>query len=151
MGDAERPSMTYVDGFLIPVPKAKIGQYRKMARLGEKVWREHGALDYKECVADDLFSTFPDPSGKGTKRLPSQFPKMAKAKPGETIVFSYIVFKSRAHRDRVNKKVMSDPRMTDFDPADMPVDMKRFGYAGFKPIVESRAGKTSRRPRAAST
>jgi uncharacterized protein YbaA (DUF1428 family) len=131
--------MTYVDGFLIPVPKAKVDQYRKMARLGKKVWMEHGALDYKECVADDLFSTFPDESGK-LKKVPSQLPKMAKAKPGETIVFSYIVFKSRAHRDRVNKKVMSDPRMSEFDPSDMPVDMKRFGYAGFKAIVEAGTG-----------
>lgn len=130
--------MTYVDGFLIPVPKARIGEYRKMARLGKKVWMEHGALDYKECVADDLFSTFPDESGK-PKKVPSQFPRMARAKPGETIVFSYIVFKSRAHRDRVNKKVMADPRMNAFDPADMPVDMKRFGYGGFKAIVEAKA------------
>jgi uncharacterized protein YbaA (DUF1428 family) len=127
--------MTYVDGFLIPVPKAKMAAYRKFARLGAKIWREHGALDYKECVADDLFSTFPDAKGKWTK-VPSQFPKMARAKQGETIVFSFIVFKSKAHRNAVNRKVLTDPRMTKIDPSEMPVDMKRFGYAGFKAIVE---------------
>ena len=140
--------MTYVDGFLIPVPKAKIGQYRKMARLGEKVWMEHGALDYNECVADDLNVTIPDSTGKGTKKAPSLMPKMAGVKRGETLVFSYIVFKSRAHRDLVNKKVMSDPRMSEFDPSDMPVDMTRFGYAGFKTIVEATTRRTSRRARA---
>ena len=113
--------MTYVDGFLIPVPKAKLAAYRKFAKLGAKMWREHGALDYKECVADELFS---------------QFPKMARAKKGDTIVFSFIVFKSKAHRDRVNKKVLTDPRMGSIDPSLMPVDMARMGYGGFKAFVE---------------
>ncbi len=127
--------MTYVDGFLIPVPKAKLATYRKFAQLGKKAWLAHGALDYKECVADDLFSQFPDEKGR-LKKVPSKFPKMALAKKGEVVIFSFIVFKSKAHRDRVNKKVMTDPRMSSMDPSAMPVDMKRFGYAGFKVLVE---------------
>lgn len=128
--------MTYVDGFLIPVPKAKMAQYRKFAKLGAKLWMEHGALDYKECVADDLFSTFPDDKGKWTK-VPSLMPKMAKTKRGETLVFSFIVFRSKAHRNRVNKKVMTDPRMGSIDPKEMPVEMTRMGYGGFKVLVEA--------------
>ena len=128
--------MTYVDGFVLPVPTSKLALYRKFARLGKQVWMDHGALDYKECVADDLQAFVPDATGKGIKKVPSQFPKMAKAKRGETIVFSFIVFKSRAHRDSVNKKVMADARMAATDMAQMPIDMKRFGYAGFKTIVE---------------
>lgn len=127
--------MTYVDGFLIPVPKAKLAAYRKFAQLGKKAWLEHGALDYKECVADDLFSQFPDEKGR-PKKVPSQFPKMALARKGEVVIFSFIVFKSKAHRDRVNKKVMADPSMASMDPSAMPIDMKRFGYAGFKVLVE---------------
>jgi uncharacterized protein YbaA (DUF1428 family) len=132
---AGSPTMTYVDGFLIPVPKSKLAVYRRFAKMGKKVWMENGALDYKECVADDLFSQFPDEKGRVGK-VPSLFPKMALTKKGETIVFSFIVFKSKAHRDRVNKKVMADPSMASMDPAAMPIDMKRFGYAGFKVIVE---------------
>lgn len=127
--------MTYVDGFLLPVPKAKLAAYRKFAKLGAKLWMEHGALDYKECVGDQMFSLFPDATGK-MRKAPSQFPKMAGAKRGEVVIFSFIVFKSRAHRDAVNEKVMSDPRMTSLDPTAMPVDVQRFGYAGFKPFVE---------------
>lgn len=127
--------MTYVDGFLIPVPKAKMAAYRKFARLGAKVWMEHGALDYKECAADDLFSLFPDEKGR-MQKVPSLMPKMALAKEGETVVFSFIVFKSKADRNRINKKVMTDPRMNSLDPSAMPIDMKRFGYAGFKAFVE---------------
>lgn len=129
-------AMTYVDGFLMPVPKAKLGQYRKFARLGAKLWKEHGALDYKECVADDLNFLMPGPDGTGLRKVPSILPQMVKAKRGETLVFSYIVFRSRAHRDRVNKKVMSDPRMGSIDPSLMPVDMARMGYGGFKTLVE---------------
>ena len=132
--------MTYVDGFLIPVPKAKLATYRRFARMGQKAWMEHGALDYKECVADDLFSQFPDEKGRLTK-VPSKFPKMALAKKGEVVVFSFIVFRSKAHRDRVNKKVMADPRMATMDPAAMPVDMKRFGYAGFRVLVDGKPGR----------
>jgi uncharacterized protein YbaA (DUF1428 family) len=127
--------MTYVDGFLIPVPKAKLAAYRKFAKLGAKVWMEHGALDYKECVADEMFSQFPDGKG-GIKKAPSMFPQMALAKRGEVVIFSFIVFKSKADRDRINKKVMADKRMTSLDPSTMPVDMTRFGYGGFKTFVE---------------
>jgi uncharacterized protein YbaA (DUF1428 family) len=121
--------MTYVDGFVIPLPKKNIKAYRAMAKKAGKVWREHGALDYKETVADQL--TVPDMKGKKS----SPFPKMAKLKRGETLVFSYVVYKSRAHRDAVNKKVMSDPRITDMG-GDMPFDPKRMAYGGFKVIVD---------------
>ena len=130
--------MAYVDGFLIPVPKSKMAQYRKFAVLGRKVWMEHGALDYKECVADELFSLFPDAKGK-LQRAPSLLPKMALAKRGETVIFSFIVFKSKADRNRINRKVMADPRMNSIDPASMPIDGKRFGYAGFKVFVDGKA------------
>jgi uncharacterized protein YbaA (DUF1428 family) len=116
--------MSYVDGFLIPVPKKSVAAYGKIAKLAAKVWREHGALDYKECVGDDLNMKFGVP-----------FTKLAKAKPNETIIFAYIVYKSRAHRDRVNAKVMKDPRM-DMDPSSMPFDIKRMSVGGFKTIVE---------------
>src|SRR5687768_12188542 len=124
--------MTYVDGFLMPVPKSKLAVYRRFAKLGAKLWKEHGALDYKECVADDLNFLMPGEGGEGLQKVPSILPKMVKAKRGETIVFSFIVFKSKAHRDRVNKKVMSDPRMGSIDPSLMPIDMARMGYGGFK-------------------
>lgn len=130
--------MAYVDGFLIPVPRSRLAAYQKAAVLGRDLWMEHGALDYKECVADDLFSLVPDAKGR-SKKAPSLFPRMALARRGETIVFSFIVFKSKAHRDRVNKKVMLDPRMAAMDPAAMPVDMERFGYAGFKVLVDAKA------------
>lgn len=116
----------YVDGFVLPVPKRNLAAYRRMALLGAKVWKEHGALDYKECVGDDL-----NPSmGPG-------FHAGIKAKRGETIVFSWIVFKSRAHRDRVNAKVMKDPRLCEgMDLKKMPFDCNRMLYGGFKTIVE---------------
>ena len=127
--------MTYVDGFLIPVPKAKLAVYRRFARLGAKVWKDHGALDYKECVADDLFSSFPDDNGR-IRKIPSLMPKMALAKRGETVVFSFIVFKSKADRDRINKKVMADPRLKDMmDMKKLPFDAKRMIYGGFKSFV----------------
>jgi uncharacterized protein YbaA (DUF1428 family) len=117
----------YVDGFVIPVPKKKLATYRRMARKAGKIWREYGALDYKECVGDDL----------AIKGMMS-FPKGIKAKPGETIVFSYIMYKSRAHRDAVNAKVMKDPRIAKMcDPKDMPFDATRMLYGGFKTIVEA--------------
>lgn len=119
--------MSYVDGFVIPVPKKKLGAYLRMARLASKVWRKHGAIDYKECVGDDL---------KVKCGLP--FPLMAKLKPGETVVFSYIVYKSRAHRDRVNAKVMQDPEIKGMcDPNNMPFDVKRMAYGGFKVMVDA--------------
>lgn len=115
--------MSYVDGFVLVVPKKKIAAYTKIARLAGKVWREHGALDYRECVGDDLKVKFGMP-----------FTKLANTKPSETVVFSFIVYKSRAHRDRVNAKVMADPRLQKMPP-DMPFDPKRMAYGGFKTIV----------------
>jgi uncharacterized protein YbaA (DUF1428 family) len=124
--------MTYVDGFVIPVPKSKLGLYLKAARLGKKVWLEHGALDYKETVLEDTVNQLP-----GLPARKTLFLGMVKAKPTETVVFSYIVYKSKAHRDRVNKKVMADPRIAGMDPAAMPIDPKRMAYAGFKTVVEA--------------
>jgi uncharacterized protein YbaA (DUF1428 family) len=115
--------MLYVDGYVLPVPKKNLKAYFRMARMGEKVWRKHGALDYKECVGDDL---------KTKWGLP--FSRVMKLKPGETVVFSYIVFKSRAHRDRVNAKVMKEMANSGA-PKDMPFEMKRMVYGGFKVLV----------------
>ena len=115
--------MSYFDGFVFVVAKEKLAAYTKLARLAGKVWREHGALDYRECVADDLKVKFGLP-----------FTKLVKVKAGETIMFSYIVYKSRSHRDKVNAKVMADPR-TQEPPKDIPFDMKRMAYGGFKTIV----------------
>ena len=117
--------MSYVDGFVLVVPKKKIAAYKKMAARAAMVWKDHGALDYRECVGDDL---------KVKMGLP--FPKLAKTKPGETVVFSYIVYKSRAHRDKVNAKVMKDKRLFEGMPKEMPFDMKRMAYGGFKTLVE---------------
>ena len=117
--------MDYVDGFVLPVPRKNLAEYRRMARVGSKVWREHGALDYHECVADDV------KPGKSTS-----FPQSVKLKPGEVVVFSWIVYKSRAARDRINAKVMKDPRLAKMmDPKTMPFDGKRMFWGGFKPIV----------------
>ena len=117
--------MSYVDGFVLPVPKKRIADYRKMARLGGKVWMEHGALQYIECVEDDV------KPGKITS-----FPQAVKLKKDEVVVFSYIVYKSRKHRDAVLKKVMADPRLQKYmDPKTMPFDGKRMFWGGFKPIV----------------
>lgn len=116
----------YIDGFVIPVPKAKLAAYFRMAKKASKIWKEFGALDYKECVGDDLDIKFCLP-----------FPKGIKSKPGETVVFSYIVYKSKAQRDSVNKKIMKDPRIAAMcDPKDMPFDAKRMLYGGFKAVVE---------------
>lgn len=119
----------YVDGFVIAIPKKNIEAYRKMATLGKKVWMKHGALDYMECVADDI-------KPKGIKLT---FPKMLNLKPNETAVFSYIVFKSRAHRDKVNAAVMKDPLMNDPKYKDMPMPfaMDRMGYGGFSVLVSA--------------
>lgn len=119
--------MAYVDGFVVPVPKKNIDDYRRIARKASKVWREHGALDYQECIADDV------KVGKWTS-----FPRSVKLKAGETVVFSWITYKSRAHRDRVNAKVMKDPRLAKMmDPAAMPFDGKRMIYGGFKSFVSA--------------
>ncbi|MGD9642618.1 MAG: DUF1428 domain-containing protein [Elusimicrobiales bacterium] len=115
--------MSYVDGYLLAVPKKKIKAYKAMAKYGEKIWRRHGALDYKECVGDDL---------KTKMFVP--FTRVMKTKPGETVVFSYIVFKSRAHRDRVNAAVMKEMEKMEH-PGDMPFDMKRMVYGGFESLV----------------
>jgi uncharacterized protein YbaA (DUF1428 family) len=116
---------TYVDGFIVPVPKRKLEAYRRMAKRAGKIWREYGALEYREWVAEDV---------KVGKR--TSFPRSVKLKPGETVVFSWIVYKSRAHRDRVNAKVMKDPRLADMmDPKTLPFDGKRMIYGGFKPLV----------------
>jgi len=118
--------MRYVDGFVLPVPRKKLQAYRRMAMKAGKVWMDHGALHYAECVADDV------KSGKLTS-----FPRSVKLKPGEVVLFSWIMFKSRSHRDRVNAKVMKDPRLADMmDPKAMPFDMKRMIYGGFKVIVD---------------
>ena len=117
--------MTYVDGFVVPVPKKNLPAYRRMAQKAGKVWREHGALDYRECVADDV------KVGKWTS-----FPQSVKLKTGEVVVFSWIEYKSRAHRDRVMAKVMKDPRLAKMmDPKAMPFDGKRMIYGGFKTLV----------------
>jgi uncharacterized protein YbaA (DUF1428 family) len=123
--------MAYVDGFLVPVPKKNVQAYRRLSTKAGKVWKEHGALEYKECLADELEVS----DGKGGRISP--FPKLAKLKPGETLFFSYIVYKSRAHRDKVNAKVMSDARLAKMmDPKTSPFDVKRMAYGGFKPIVD---------------
>ncbi|MEX0681978.1 MAG: DUF1428 domain-containing protein [Dehalococcoidia bacterium] len=122
--------MSYVDGFLLPVLKKNVPAYRRMAQKAGKIWREHGALDYKECVGDDL-----NPKGMGGFS-PVRFGKTIALKPGETVVFSYIVYKSKAHRDRVNAKVMADPRMGDDGGKPMPFDPNRMAYGGFKVIVD---------------
>ena len=116
----------YVDGFVQPVPKRNLNAYRRIARKAGKIWREHGALEYRECVADDV------KTGKVTS-----FPQSVKRKRNETVVFSWVVFKSRAHRDRVNAKVMKDPRLADMlDPKAMPFDTSRMIYGGFEVIVD---------------
>jgi uncharacterized protein YbaA (DUF1428 family) len=117
----------YTDGFVVPVPKKKVRAYFKLARKAAKIWREYGALDYKECLGDDLKSAFATP-----------FPRGIRLKSSETVVFSWIVYKSKAHRDRVNAKVMEDPRIAGMcDPKDMPFDCKRMLYGGFKVVVSS--------------
>jgi uncharacterized protein YbaA (DUF1428 family) len=118
--------MKYVDGYVLPVPKKNLKAYRRMARMGGEIWREHGALEFRECVGDDL---------KAKWALP--FPSMVKLKPGETVIFSWITFKSRAHRDSVNAKVMKDPRLAKImDVKSMPFDPKRMAYGGFKAMVD---------------
>ena len=118
--------MPYVDGFIVAVPKKNLEAYRRMAKKAGKVWREHGALDYREWVADDV---------KVGKR--TSFPRSVKLKPGETVIFSWITYKSRAQRDRVNAKVMSDPRLKDMmDTKSLPFDAKRMIYGGFESLVK---------------
>ena len=121
----------YVDGFVLVVPEKELAAYRKMAREGCKMWKKYGALDYKECVADDME---PDMGPYKIRR----FPELAKQKKGEVVIFSYIVFESRAHRDRVNAKVMKEMEKEmakQKKPMSMPFDMKRMAYGGFKVFV----------------
>jgi uncharacterized protein YbaA (DUF1428 family) len=117
--------MSYVDGYVLPVPKKNLKVYLRMAKWGEKMWLKHGALDYKECVADDLQTKWGTP-----------FTKAMKLKPGETVIFSFVVFKSRAHRDKVNAKVMKEMEQMG-EPKSMPFDVKRMVYGGFKTSVGS--------------
>ena len=121
--------MRYIDGFVIPIPKRKVAAYRRIAQKAARIWMDHGALEYVEALGDDL----------APKEVVTTFPKLARVKPGETVVFSYIVYKSRTHRDRVNAKVMKDPRMLRMiEGAEvMPFDMKRMMCGGFKAIVEA--------------
>ena len=116
----------YVDGYAIAVPRKNVGAYKRMATLGRKIWMKHGALQYFECLGDDI---------KAKKGCGPGFPKGIGAKPGETVVFAFVIYKSRAHRDAVNAKVMKDPALSKFPPK-MPFDMKRFLVGGFNVIVE---------------
>lgn len=119
--------MSYVDGFVLVVPKKNLNAYRRMAERAGRVWREHGALEFRECIGDDL-----------AVKMGVTFPKLAKAKRGEAVVFSWIVYKSKAHRDRVNAKVMKDKRIIDdMKGAAMPFDIKRMSYGGFKVVVDA--------------
>lgn len=118
--------MKYIDGFVTPILKKNLPAYVRMAKLASKIWQEHGALEYRECLSDDL---------KVKMGLP--FPKLVKLKTNEVVMFSWIVYKSRAHRDRVNAKVMKDPRIAELcDPKKTPFDIKRMAYGGFKILVE---------------
>jgi uncharacterized protein YbaA (DUF1428 family) len=119
-----RSAVRYVDGFVLAVPRSKLQVYRRLAQKASRVWRKYGALEYRECVGDDL-----------RIKMGVPFPRLAKAKPSETVVFAWIGYKSRAHRDRVNKRVMKDPLITEMDPKSVPFDPKRMTYGGFKVIV----------------
>jgi uncharacterized protein YbaA (DUF1428 family) len=116
----------YVDGFVLPLPKKHLGAYRRMAQKAGRVWRDHGAVEFRECVGDDL-----------NVKMGVPFPRRLRLKPGETVMFSWIVFKSRAHRDRVNAKVMKDPRIANMPVQSMPFDVKRMVYGGFKVLVNA--------------
>jgi uncharacterized protein YbaA (DUF1428 family) len=114
----------YVDGYVLPIPKKKTEAYRRMALKAGKVWRDHGALEYYECAGEDLNVPWGRP-----------FPRQMKTKPGETVIFAFVIFKSRAHRDKVNAKVMKDPRLQNMKEEAAPFDMKRMVYGGFEAIV----------------
>jgi uncharacterized protein YbaA (DUF1428 family) len=114
----------YADGFLLAVPRRKLDAYRRMSQKAGKIWKEHGALEFVECVGDDL-----------KVKMGVPFNKVGRLKPGEVVVFSWILYKSRADRDRINRKVMSDPRLK-MDEQSMPFDMKRMAYGGFRAIVD---------------
>jgi len=114
----------FVDGFVIPIRKQNLAAYRRLALAASKVWRDHGALEYRECAGEDI-------------KAAGGFPKQFKLKRGETVIFAWIVYKSRVHRDRVNAKVLKDPRITGVDPTTMPFDMRRMLMGGFTTIVEA--------------
>lgn len=117
--------MEYVDGFVLPVAKKRVKEYQRMAKLASKVWREHGALDYRECIADDV--------SKGKR---TSFPRSVKMKPNETVILAWITYKSRKHRDAVNKKAMKDKRFDQYkEMSKMPFDMKRMFWGGFQTLV----------------
>jgi len=117
--------MRYVDGFVLPIPRKNLAAYRRLANVGARLWKKHGALEYFECLGDDLKVPFGMP-----------FTRLSKLKPGETVAFSFIIFKSRAHRDAVNARVMKDPLLAKM-PKKMPFDPKRMAYGGFKVLVEA--------------
>jgi uncharacterized protein YbaA (DUF1428 family) len=118
--------MPYVDGYVLPIPLKSLAIYRRIALKAGKIWKEHGALEYRECVGEDLDT-----------KWGSSFPRSLKLKPGETAVFAWVVFQSRAQRDRVNAKVMNDPRLKDMmKPHEKLFDMKRMVYGGFKTLVD---------------
>ena len=118
--------MPYVDGFLLPVARKHLAAYRRVSARAGRIWKEYGALEYRECAGDDLRNRWGD-----------TFPRAARVKPGETVVFSWIVYKSRAHRDRVNAKVMKDPRIEKLmDPSEMVMNPRRMAYGGFKVVVD---------------
>lgn len=125
--------MTYVDGFVLPVPEGKLEDYRKLAENAGKIWIEHGALLYKECVLEDGEPALPEDAPESCKNVP--FRDLARVKEGETVVFAFIVYKSREHRDEVNQKVMADPRLK-CDGENMPFDPSRMTFGGFRTIVE---------------
>jgi uncharacterized protein YbaA (DUF1428 family) len=128
--------MAYVDGFVLPVPRKNLSAYRRMAQKAGPIWIEHGALEYRECVGEDL-----------DVKMGRPFPRQLRLKRGETVVFSWIVYRSRADRDRVNAKVMEDPRITSM-PGEMPFDMRRMLYGGFETLVDlGPAGTAKRRSR----
>jgi uncharacterized protein YbaA (DUF1428 family) len=117
----------YVDGFLIPIPKKNVPAYRRLAKKAAKIWMELGALEYRECIGDDL-----------SPKMPATFPKTLRAGRGDTVIFSWIVYRSKAHRDRVNARVMKDPRMLAMmDPENNPFDVERMLYGGFRVMVEA--------------
>jgi len=117
----------YVDGFLIPIPRKNVAAYRRLAQKACKVWMEHGALEYRECIGDDM-----------SPKMPATFPKMLENKRGDTVIFSWIVYKSKPHRDRVIAKVMKDPRiLAMMDPENNPFDVERMLYGGFRVMVEA--------------
>jgi uncharacterized protein YbaA (DUF1428 family) len=118
--------VNYVDGFVLAVPKRNISAYRRMAQKAGKIWREHGALEFRECIGDDL-----------AVKMGVPFTRIMKINRNETVFFSWITYKSRAHRDQVNAKVMKDPRSGDMDPKSMPFDVKRMAYGGFKILVDA--------------